>query len=68
METLFFAILLGCSDDLGACDQVQEYEIRAASAEVCAEQVLERAEARKADYPSVLAECQPAEQLVADAS
>lgn len=68
METLFFAILLGCSDDLGACDQVHEFELRAASADVCAEQVLERPEALKADYPSVLAECQPVEQLVADAS
>lgn len=72
MEIAFVAILLGCSDDLGACDEVGRSDLLAVSEDACSEMVLSRDEILRIDYPSVIVECRPAaqatDQLIADAS
>lgn len=70
MEIVFFAVLMGCSDDLSICDEVKTYEVAAESREACAEMTLASTEAMRADYPMVTADCRKVDEplLVADSS
>lgn len=66
---LFFAVLLGCSDSLTLCDELERFEIAARSEDACAEMTLASDAAATADYPTVLAECRVVEEpVLADAS
>lgn len=63
MEAVFVAILLGCSDDLVRCEELDRLELSAPSAEACSERLLGSPAVDRLDWPAVLVQCRPLDEM-----
>ena len=68
MATGLFLVLLGCTDDLSACQRIEVAPTVYVSATTCSSdhaRALMSKAAMSADYPTIIADCMTGKQLAA---